>query len=80
MLYNINSQPIVAVAGVLEGKDWIVELEDDKEQKKVTEFKLLGLLSFFLFLFYFIVFYIKRSINKKAERRYLIYRKAKGIY
>jgi len=29
--YNINSQPIVAAAGALEGKDWIIELEDNKE-------------------------------------------------
>jgi len=62
----------VAAAAALEGKDWIVELEDNKEQIKVIKFKLLGLLSFFLFLFYFIVFYIKRSINIKVERRYLI--------
>ena len=30
-LYNINSQPIVAAAGVLEGEDRIVELEDNKK-------------------------------------------------
>ena len=30
-LYNINSQPIVAAAGVLEGKNQIMELEDNKE-------------------------------------------------
>jgi len=58
----------VAAAGALEGKNWIVELKDNKEQIKVTKFKLLGLLSFFLFLFYFIVFYIKRSINKKGRK------------
>ena len=58
----------MAAAGALEGKNWIVELKDNKEQIKVTKFKLLGLLSFFLFLFYFIVFYIKRSINKKGRK------------
>ena len=31
LLYNINSQPIVAAAGVLEGKNRIIELEDNKE-------------------------------------------------
>ena len=30
LLYNINSQPIVAAVG-LEGKDRIIELEDNKE-------------------------------------------------
>ena len=56
MLYNKNSQPIAAAAGALEGEDQIVELKD----KKVTDFNLF----FLLFLFYFIVFYIKKSINK----------------
>jgi len=31
LLYDKNSQPIAAVVGVLEGKDWIVELEDNKK-------------------------------------------------
>jgi len=70
---------MAAAVGALEGEDWIIELED-KEWIKVTKFKLLGLLSFLVFLFYFIVFYIKRSINKKVERRYLISKKAKDIY
>jgi len=31
LLYDKNSQPIAAAAGALEGKDRIVELEDNKE-------------------------------------------------
>ena len=74
-IYKLRFRSICTSPSQLEGKDRIVELED-KKQIKVTKFKLLGLLSFLLFLFYFTVFYIKRSINRKVERRYLISRKA----
>ena len=45
----------MAAVGALEGKNWIIELKDNKEQIKITEF---NLLSFLLLLFYFIIFYI----------------------
>jgi len=31
MLYNKNSQPIAAAVRALEGKDWIIELENNEE-------------------------------------------------
>ena len=52
-------------AGVLEGKDRIVELEDNEEWIKVTKF---NLLSFLPLLFYFIASYIRRSINREGRK------------
>ena len=41
----------MAAVEVLKGEDQIMELEDNKEQIKVTKFKLLDLLSFSYFYF-----------------------------